>query len=196
MNHAYRSTFGTHILELNDELRMQLRDEAEEALNGDGTCNLENMDSCFGAESCAFGQNPQMTLHDLRGPAFVAVTDVGEDNIAPLETPRFVGCVSLGPPPSWACMKMGTPRNCNIVYNFCITKAYRGQGIGRMLMNKCTNCKNLDDIFLLISKGSPDMNHELQNVFDQRVLRLLATYEKMHFKKFAECDVAILMQKL
>lgn len=181
-----RHSFGVTLCTLTPDLAHRLRGDAFTALNGDGSCSLSNMNSCFASEYCHFNEYPSAELHHMCSSeiALIAVSDVESDGCTPCDT-RFAGCISANPPGCEMVRQFPFVQGSLLISNFCVDSKYRGCGIGKKLFEetlaRCEDRKR----YLRVMKNSSNPN--LETVFRDRVTRLLRTYEKLDFEVVAEC---------
>ena len=202
MPSLHRSHTGVRIETLTPTLLDHLRAQASVALNGDGTCSLENMEiSCFASEFCSANTFPSMDLEHLRAClyAFVAVTDMVPQEYAGFSDGgvRFIGCVSANPPCKRATNLLPHMNiDALVISNLCVAPAYRTLGVGRRLIESILNLR-APDTFLMVARGpdeSNDASGDLLNIFDQRVPRLVAMYEQRGFRQINADRHAVLLQ--
>ncbi len=191
---------GLRIFELTDALVDKYERTAAKAFNGDGTCSLENMNrSCFASEFCAQGNTPAMQLRTLLHNRYslVAVTDVLPDGSGALFNPSyfFVGCVSANPP-SFEARRLfpRLPEDCIVISNLCVEDVYRGIGVGKRLIQAVLTKYKNDQCYLIVMKKGHVWNYDIENVFENRVHRLLKTYAQLFFTPCCECHEGILLR--
>lgn len=192
-----RTFAGIRIERLTPDLLPLLRSQASRALNGDGTCSLSNMNSsCFASELCTHGR-PSMKLDDLEQSdvAYVAICDVQADGFRGLEegqTICFVGCVTFSSPSQMVKGMFSIEDKAAVVSNLCVAEEFRKFGVGRKLLEKVLGSN--DNIYLLVKRNNNPISHDMTDVFDSRVERLLKTYEKLSFTPCARCPEAYLLK--
>lgn len=194
---------GVYLAPLTPALVSRLRDEAAEALNGDGSCSLKAMTTtCFQSENCA-GDNTPLKLDMLltQPHAVVAIADVTPDEAQPLAREAFVGCVSAAPPaPLSLCPRLFPDhpfdvRTDLVLSNLCVADAYRRSkhGVGKRLIRHIL--QQGKRTYLLVSKaGERHADPEVEQAFATRVPRLRETYPRLGFRILDECEQAILMR--
>ena len=169
-----------------------MENQASEAFTGNCRCDSQNMsDSCFAAELCSsHGTCPRMRLSPLLNHtgAYCAVGRF--DN-------SFAGCISYEKCHESNVLKSYFPsfpftHDSIIIYNFCVGKRYRGEGVGRSLLERVYG-RMSSDTFLLIQKdGTKSDDDVIRNECQKRVQRLLKTYKTYNFVQ--ECDKYLLMK--
>ena len=94
MTSLEKKHFGVRTIPLTEHIVDVIEHSSNVAIDGDGTCNRENMDkSCFASENCSLGTPLQaLKLKDLlhQEVAYVTVDDNAQGM-------QFVGCVSAAP---------------------------------------------------------------------------------------------------
>lgn len=188
--------FGVRIVPLTPELCKRLEQNASRDFNGTRTCSLENMnDSCFASEYCNVSRLPSMSLKDLlKADAAYVALDVGTIP----ET--FVGCVSVARPKSMHRKLFPSEFStvpCTVVSNLCVSGNYRRTGVGRQLIMHvlANNVPDRTRCYTMIAKASRHHgSSSIDAAFDDRVQRLLRTYNKLDFRRVNECDAAILLR--
>lgn len=178
---------------LNPELLDRLQYEARRALNGDGSCSLENMQvSCFASERCANGDDRIMELRDIYQSSWMAYVALREGS-------HFCGCVSVTQASSsptlakyFPLQKLVFP-DALLLSNLCASYSERGIGLGSRLVYKILAHKK--PVYLLVSKiGLAHSNEDIVTAYSKRVPKLKDIYKSMGFKIVDEesSDVAIL----
>lgn len=175
------------ILPLTDSLAQKHASEAYEALNGDGTCTLSNMQtSCFAREFCLDGVEPALKLTELcRAPiGFVAIE--GDD---------FAGCITCSGPT--LVHKRYFPRNipCDamILSNLCVPNKYRGLGYGEQLCKRVIYTSPGAPLFLLVRRADAYSPIEMKNLFEEGSVKLMKYYERLDFEYKTSCPQAHLL---
>lgn len=196
------------IVPLDATLAARIDRDASRALNGDGRCTLNTMNtSCFASENCSLTGTSGMRVHDLlvgNTQAFVAVDRARQPE-------RFVGCVSVRHAEPCSAYPSHTfqPNSC-MISNLCVAKEYRKRRVGKRLIDHAVRAQSqcLADpsedhhTYLEIAlhdKSSsplpPRESNDCARVFDHRVKRLLTTYEKLGFGVVDKCSNRILLQR-
>ena len=175
------------ILPLTHSLAQKYAAEAYEALNGDGTCSLPNMEkTCFAREFCLDGVAPALKLSELCGApiGFVAI-----------EADEFAGCITCSGPTS--VHERYFPRNipCSamIMSNLCVPKKYRGRGYGASLCRRAIQTSPGAPIFLLVRRAGVYSPTNIKNLFDEGSVKLMEFYERLDFEYKTSCPHAHLM---
>ena len=195
-----RETTGPTIcvVPLTADLARRLREEASDALTGDGSCSLHAMrTSCFASELCTHGGREQISSMDLESMlhmphAFVAIATHASD-------PRqhFVGCVSaMDARHSVATSLFPHHPFCDgalVLGNLCVADAYRKHGVGRSLVNRILETRT-PEVYLLIARGEDSPNPAVVATFRDRVNRLRSTYHRLDFEPMCDCSRAILLR--
>lgn len=138
------------IVPLTCELCDKFAQQASNALIGDGTCSLENIQtSCFASELCAKHRPLTMRLRNMLfcKHTFVALND---------DTHTFVGCVTADLAASTLCTLFPGISHTStslLLSNLCVDKGLRRQGAGRMLVDAVTALS--PDLFLLVQRAQP-----------------------------------------
>lgn len=192
-----RQPRGLRVVRLTPELAAALRTQAQEALNGDGTCSLKTMTtSCFASETCAHGDPSGMHLGMLLAQphAFVAVSDLAPDGETRLHEDAFVGCVSCGPTRTSLAATLFPDLGTEgvVLSNLCVASPYRKRNVGRLLVDKVLGLGH-EQTYLLVARGT-ERTPEIAEAFRERVARLRATYAKLGFRAECECERAVLFR--
>ena len=186
---------GTRVVPLTAELAEMLHEDSQQALGGDGSCTLRNMNvSCFAAEHCAKGgHGTSSTLRSLLGGgyAFVCI----DDTYSP---PRFVGCVQAKLCPSYVAAMFPPdlrPRGL-VLFSLCVDDRYRRQHVGARLVQRVLDvgCEAGLSVHLLVDKGR-SATGECVAAFHDRVPRLRETYARLGWAEECESDDYILFRQ-
>ena len=193
--HLTRKPMGVHVHSLTSRLANMIAEEASKQLNGDRTCKLQNMNSCFAAEACNRGGTPCMELRELLAAQhpFVAITDTdSEGKMCKEEECRFVGCVSAGPASQMArSMYPNMEGNALLLSNLCVSEEYRKCGVGRELIDRIRSLNK--PVYLLVAKRRGG-GIAIEQAFESRVKRLQETYPKLGFRCVGESNDAHLFR--
>ena len=119
--------------------------------------------------------------------AVVAVTDDG----------RFVGCVGAYCGRTDPMVRNYFPSyhldpEARVVYTLCVSPDFQGQGVGRRLVDAVSQ-PGVPTVLLIHRGGSASPQY--QEIFDERVTRLLTTYDKLGFRRAGECSDYYLMER-
>lgn len=183
------------VVPLTSELANVLKAKAAVALNGDGSCSLKAMSmSCFASEACARNQFSSMKLDVLLRSRYRFVAMVNKSD-------EFVGCVSAESADTDRMVASyfpnePLPKAAVILYNLCVSHDYRGCGAGRKLVQAVIDiAQSPRDVYLLVSRLNPnETNPEKAKIYQDRIDRLLATYDKLEFDVKCDCSHCYLLQ--
>ena len=116
---------------------------------------------------------------------FVAMTDHSDD---------FVGCVSAETIANDRVVHsyfphFEFPATTIVLYNLCVSHEFRGHGAGRMLVQAVVDSADSPEhVFLLVSRLNPDeKNPERVAIYNDRIQRLVRTYDKLGFDVVCDC---------
>lgn len=156
---------------LTPQLAKMLEKEAAEALNGDGSCSIDNMEkSCFASETCSDSRFPDLSLEVMLAAQYAFVAMKGS---------MFLGCVTANTPR--AHMKQFLPQNVLLLSNLCVAYKARGQKVGKRLVDtiKQVAKETAKTLCLTVARSE---NAVLRSVFQARESRLHNTYTHCGFR--------------
>lgn len=174
---VYRKVpMSVHIVELTADLASQLAVSGYDALSGNGTCDLRDLEySCFQRERCASRSLP-LHLHDLLS---------SDHPIVALSSDKtFLGCAAVdfhAKRQQYRFSQHAIPDNAIMCWTLCVANAYRGCGVGHALMQHIRKFQR--PLYLFIKKPNADDAHEALAKSEQR---LKETY--VGHMSFALCD--------
>ena len=166
-------------------LRDMLIHEAERALVGDQTCSLKNMQqSCFATEVCnSKAQDWNIPLLIPGVDTYVVYTNCDSESLDYIPHVRFVGCAAVS-----------SLNDMNLISNFCVAEAYRGHGVGRMIIDHCESLGKRLCVKVFTGTDGP-CSDEARLELKCRVKRLLETYSKLKFQPEREYDHYVLLTR-
>lgn len=178
MTSLEKKHFGVRTIPLTEHIVDMIEHSSNVAIDGDGTCNRENMEkSCFASENCSLGTPLRaLKLKDLlhQEVAYVTVDDNAQGM-------QFVGCVSAAPASKASYVDYrGFEPGSIILSNLCVSSEYRGRGLGRTLVDRILD-KGKPTYLLISKKGLGSSNKEVDQAFTTRVQRLQNTYSALGF---------------
>lgn len=113
----------------------------------------------------------------------------------------FVGCVSASRVRSHALFpSYAFEQGAVLLSNLCVSNEYRGQGVGRELVERVlSSAKEVSGpspiVYLLISRtGMQSSDPKIASEFENRVERLEETYRRLSFRPVATQRLATLMR--
>ena len=180
------------IVPLTTELA-RLHDTAASAcLVGDRTCSLDNMRrSCFASELCAQSRPLHMSLRSFVGAPLALVALVREDDGGE----SFGGCVCAGAPEGFRALFSQLDDKRDVVLsNLCVSEARRGLGIGRALLERTREWAMGRPLYLTVARAASATDADVVTAFEERVARLIETYERCRFRQCASCAEALLLR--
>ena len=168
-----------HIRTLTPELAASVRGEMLAALNGDGSCSLDNQRvSCFASESCARGARPPATTFEASPTthAFAALDGAG----------HLLGCVRATPARGGMIQALFPPIALGerdlLLSSLCVAHAWRKKGIGATLVRQVLSVDAAADVYLCIARLN-----------DKHVDKLLKIYGDLGFSRCGVSERYILM---
>ena len=176
-----------HVEKLTKDLCINLKVSAALALNGNNSCEINEIkDSCFASESCMYGftsSGLDALLHcDL---SYIVTCD---------RKNKFCACVGAN------LCRQSVPyfphivadKNALFVHTLCVESNYRKHGLATDLLDRLKE-KNVT-LYLTVATGKLGQRNELIDFFDKRSSKLCRFYKKQGFKEINHVPKYILFK--